>query len=667
MRLPVIHHCTSEPLHFFGRDAELAVLDSSLTDEAVAVVALVGPGGQGKTAIVQHWLAPRHADSQGLDGLFLWSFYRGKDAELCLRELYAYAEGLDRPPDVAASYCVDQLLPVLRRERWVIVLDGVEVVQHETGPWFGRLMHPELARLVEELASAPMPGVLVLTTRFPVPTLQTRRHARLIDLSVLDAASARGLLNSLGIQATAGDLDAAATAVGRHAKAVELLGTWLTLCAGGKAERHVELPTVDLPGASAEEQSAARVLAAFQRSLPQETCDLVALATAFRQPPTEKRLLEYLASDPVRVLVHGSWQRGYAPFQSRKPGWLGGQVEWLVGLRLLERVGGPGPKVIDAHPLVRRGFEQYLGPESQRRGAAARAGFLRGRPDRRPPASLEETGEEVELFHAYCDAGLWHEADNVLVALDNPKHRFVAPAFERDLLLRFFPGGDWRQPPLWAGFGRWRSLAICLEMLGQFADALEEYRPVDAALRGDALIALGRLAPLVDQESVPAPWQNLWRAYRAHALALAGRHAEAVAVARSLVAVDVYEWVHLFECLLRTGTLTAADVRAMEAALASGTGWTALVRRRMLADWRRLSEPAAELGAEYVALTEAFDRAGLPWDRALVRLGHARWLRQCGRHEEAQDVTAVVLNLAARQFDMALVAADARAKDGGRP
>ena len=60
-------------------------------------------------------------------------------------------------------------------------------------------------------------------------------------------------------------------------------------------------------------------------------------------------------------------------------------------------------------------------------------------------------------------------------------YRFLAPAFERDLLLRFFPGGDWRQPPLWPRFGRYRSLAICLELLGQFEDALAAYRDEDAA------------------------------------------------------------------------------------------------------------------------------------------------------------------------------------------
>ena len=92
--------------------------------------------------------------------------------------MLAYAEGLDKPPDVSASYCVDRLRADLAAERWALVLDGTEVVQHEQGAWLGRFVHPELGRLLEELASAPLPGVVVLTSRFPMPTLEQRRHAR---------------------------------------------------------------------------------------------------------------------------------------------------------------------------------------------------------------------------------------------------------------------------------------------------------------------------------------------------------------------------------------------------------------------------------------------------------------------------------------------------------
>src|SRR6202011_1805491 len=118
--------------------------------------------------------------------------------------------------------CVDRLLPRLRRERWALVLDGTEVAQHDHGSWFGRFLHPELGRLLEELASEPLPGVVLLTTRFPLPELERRPHARILSLENLDDVSARALLGSLGVRGDEAELDAVAAAGGRHAKAVEL-------------------------------------------------------------------------------------------------------------------------------------------------------------------------------------------------------------------------------------------------------------------------------------------------------------------------------------------------------------------------------------------------------------------------------------------------------------
>lgn len=698
MRLPAIHHCTSHPLRFFGRAAELALLDSALAGNEPSVVAMIGPGGQGKTAIVQHWLSrlllPSEpeasakeegkslANASGSDGVFLWSFYRGKDSDLCLREMLAYADGLDKAPDVSASYCVDKLLPILTRERWALVLDGAEVVQHEQGAWHGRFVHPELGRLLEELASVPLPGVVVLTSRFPMPTLERRRHARIISLSTLDLDSAVGLLESFGVR---GPLAAAAQACGLHAKAVELLATYLVHYRERNGECHRDLPSVPMGDASAEEYHVSRVLQALHAAMRMELQDIVALATSFRQPATERRLLEYLQSEPLRQLLHDSWGRAYPPFQTRSLDWLQNQIQTVVELRLLERVGlgrsdatGIDQVVLDAHPLVRRGFEHVLGGPQHQHSARTRAGFLRGRPDRRAPQTLEEAREEVELFHAYADAGLWNEADSTFVALDNPKHRFLAPAFERDLLLRFFPGGDWRQSPLWPGFGRYRSLAICFEMLGQFEDALEAYRPTDAALRGDALIALGRLQPFLDEPQAAHPWQTLWQAYRAHALALLGRNEEALRVALSVVPMDVYEWVHVFECLLRLGRLDALDLQSMlyRPPLTEEHRFSQLARQRMRLDYLRVVEKRADLGPEYRDLLEAYDRGGLPFERVLTRLSYTRWLLDQGDKGQATAVIGAALDVCRRHemtrlerdcFDVAAEISPARIEFQLRP
>ncbi len=314
--------------------------------------------------------------------------------------------------------------------------------------------------------------------------------------------------------------------------------------------------------------------------------------------------------------------------------------------------------------LVRRAFEHSLGAGGQRQSAGTRAGFLRGRPDRRRPDTLEEAREEVEMFHAYADAGLWTEADSAFVALDNPKHRFLAPVLERDLLLRYFPGGDWKKPPLWSGFGRYRSLAICFEMIGQFEDALVAYREEDAALRGDALIALGRLGPLLEQPLVPPPWQTLWKAYRCHALCLADRIDEAVALAKSLVPVDVYEWVHVFECLLRAGQVTALDVRSIlfRPPHSSEHRWADLARRRMRADYLSGVEcdENIDLRVEYRELLDAYDRGGLPFERTLTRLRYAAWLRAHNEAEQAKKTASTALGLA-RQFGMRILEADSLA------
>jgi hypothetical protein len=527
-------------------------------------------------------------------------------------------------------------------------------------------VHPELGRLLDELASGPLPGVVVITSRFPLPTLAQRHHARVLSLSTLDLGSAVGLLGSLGVQGSEAELGEAALSCGLHAKAVELLGTYLVRFAGGKAVAQRRLPVIQDEQASDEERHVARVLGAYDAALPAETRDILALVTSFRQPATQQRAVEYLLSEPLRHLLHDTWGRSYAPFQQGGSGWLAEQIEALVKLRLLERVGltladndDLEHAVLDTHPLVRRGFEGVLGTSGH--SARARAGFLRGRPDRRPPQSLDEAREEVELFHAYADAGLWNEADSIYVALDNPKHRFLAPAFERDLLLRFFPDGDWHQAPLWSGFGRYRSLAICFELLGEYEPALGTYRGPDAPLQGDALIALGRLQPFVDMLLAPQPWQTLWQAYRAHGLCLLGRTDEALRLAQSCVAIDVYEWVHVFECLLRLGRLDAVDLRSMlyRPPWSQEHRWSILARQRMRADYLRIrGEHPANLGHDYRALLDAYDRGGLPFERALTRLSYARWLQARGDADEAHAVATAALTVC-RRHGLAVLEIDA--------
>jgi hypothetical protein len=186
------------------------------------------------------------------------------------------------------------------------------------------------------------------------------------------------------------------------------------------------------------------------------------------------------------------------------------------------------------------------------------------------------------------------------------------------------------------------------------------YRAADAPLRGDALIALGRVQPFLDQPQAAHPWQMLWQAYRAHALCLCGRIGEALGVAQGAVPMDIYEWVHIFECLLRLGKLNLLDLGSLlyRQPFEAEHRWAALARRRMRADHDRVTGHGTEIGTEYRDLLEAYERGGLPYERALTRLGYGRWLLREGRGPEALALARGARELA-RRHGMAIMEIDA--------
>src|SRR6185369_247193 len=57
-----------------------------------------------------------------------------------------------------------RLAELVRREKTLLVLDGVEPLQHPPGPLAGKLKDPGLAALLKSLA-AGNPGLCVVTTR----------------------------------------------------------------------------------------------------------------------------------------------------------------------------------------------------------------------------------------------------------------------------------------------------------------------------------------------------------------------------------------------------------------------------------------------------------------------------------------------------------------------
>src|SRR5439155_6016180 len=143
----VVHPLPPAP-HFVGRGAELAALCDWWRTGAGGVLALVGLGGAGKTAVAARFLDALLApgDLPRPDGLFVWSFYQQPDAGLFLQEAFRYFA-----PHAAATAARGAGVLHLLHEALasggphLLVLDGIErVQQQQTTASYGRIDDPLL-------------------------------------------------------------------------------------------------------------------------------------------------------------------------------------------------------------------------------------------------------------------------------------------------------------------------------------------------------------------------------------------------------------------------------------------------------------------------------------------------------------------------------------------
>ncbi|HEX4962727.1 MAG TPA: toll/interleukin-1 receptor domain-containing protein [Thermoanaerobaculia bacterium] len=396
-------------LEFVGREAELARLDAAWEDPGIHIVTLVAFGGVGKSALVSRWLDRRAAAGwPGVRRALDWSFYsQGTGDRVTSADRFLdHALTFFGDPDPTAGSPRDRglrLADLVRREKTLLILDGVEPLQHPKEPLAGRLKDPGLAALLKSLA-AENPGLCLVTTREHIADLNNfAQTAPQWDLEHLTPEAGADLLRRLGVEGKDSELLAASKEMGGHALALTLLGNYLRRACGGDVRRRKE---VDL-GDAAERQGghAFRVIQTFSRWLGEgpevailcllglfdRPADAEALA-ALRAKPAIPGLTETLVDISTQV-----WSWAISSLQEHS----------LLLPPDPHRVG-----VLDAHPLVRAYFQEELEkerPEAWREGNLRLYEFLK---DSAP--ELPETLEAMEpLFTAVihgCRAGRQQEA-----------------------------------------------------------------------------------------------------------------------------------------------------------------------------------------------------------------------------------------------------------------
>jgi hypothetical protein len=296
---------------FVGRERELDELCDAWERGAGGVVALVGLGGAGKTALVARFLrAMLDQGREGLtrpEGLFVWSFYQQPDAGMFLQEAHRYFAG-----DAAAASPArgTGLLHLLREalsggERHLLVLDGLERVQNDgpggDGRGHGRVEDPLLRGLLTRIAEGSGRTTALVTSRFPLTDLEPFRGRgyRLLDVGGLERESAVDLLRRRGVVGDDAALAALVDSYGAHALTIDHLGGLIGRFLGGDPRRAPEAPTLTTPGGDRQALRLARLLRAYEEHLSPAELALLCRLCLLRNSVTEEQVVRLFVCSPA--------------------------------------------------------------------------------------------------------------------------------------------------------------------------------------------------------------------------------------------------------------------------------------------------------------------------------------------------------------------------------
>ncbi|WP_437493270.1 ATP-binding protein [Sorangium sp. So ce1014] len=393
---PLHAHTLQRARHFVGRGEILDRLAAwaGASPPSPRVIALLGVGGAGKTAIAERFLQGL-GDAPRPGGVLVWSFYDDPRTEAFLDQAAAYfAPGpgaAPRPPAAPGEQLARLKEALGQGPPHLLVLDGLETVQAEGGAGraHGELHDALLRRLLCAIAAGLGGARALVTSRFELADLAAWAEGGLSTIrpESLGEGDAASLMRRWGIQSDDDALRALFESTGGHALSVAVVGSYVGAFLGGDAGRLSAARAAHLAEAERDDVLARRlssVLSAYARALPPGERDLLARLSVFPGGAGEAALLRLV--------------RAGGEIAGAMAGW--GAAELARGLARLERLGlvfaaRQGELCHSTHPFVRQHFKSLLGVPPDRIHAAGSAA---------PPPRLDEAPRRAPRERRAVDA-----------------------------------------------------------------------------------------------------------------------------------------------------------------------------------------------------------------------------------------------------------------------
>jgi transcriptional regulator with XRE-family HTH domain/tetratricopeptide (TPR) repeat protein len=392
--------------HFVGRETLIDDLFdwATRTISSPPVVAVVGVGGAGKTAIAERLLTRIGSESRS-NGIFVWSFYEDERTEAFLAQAVKYFAGTETQPGERLEKLEQTLASGLSH---FLVLDGLEVVQARGDDTraHGELTDPLLRRLLIALARGLGATRTLVTSRFVLGDLApwADTGVRTVKLGPLTPPDAEKLLRAWGATGDSHSLEEVIAASGGHALSLAVTGSYVGTFLGGDVK---PLDPDDLAEASRDDPLArrlSRMLGAYACALAEAERDLLARLSVLSAGADESALHALTRAAPR---IAGALA-GLSPSDVRR------SLARLERLGLVFRAGTDPPRW-SSHPFVRDHFRSLLGASPSAVQAALRApqqGTLIFAP-RQKPHERDKLDAYEDLLRQLIDTGQTQEACRV--------------------------------------------------------------------------------------------------------------------------------------------------------------------------------------------------------------------------------------------------------------
>lgn len=473
----------------FGRDRELKLLDDAWNNRDINIISLVSWGGVGKSALINHWLGRMARDNyRGAERVYAWSFYSQGTTDRAASADQFIAAALtffgDPDPNKGSPWDKgERLAQLVGAQRTLLVLDGIEPLQHPPGSDEGRLKDQALQSLLRGLAASNK-GLCLISTRVTVTDLSSfeRSTATRIDLEHLSPEAGAQVLTAQGVKGTQAELEQASKDFDGHSLALTLLGSYLSDVYEGDVNRRTEVS--DLEGDVRYGGHAQKVMASYEKWFGEgPELSVLRILGLFNRPADKDSIAALRAApaipsltDTLQGLSETDWQRVLAKLRRAK---------------LLAAQSPNQPGTLDTHPLVREHFGQQLKrtrPRAWREGNNRLYEHLKGTA-KEFPDTLEEMAPLYAAIAHGCEAGKHQEVfgevyrrrihrDDAYFSLNN------LGAFGADLsALSSFYDPPWQQPVSGlAENAKANVLAIAGFVLGARGQLKESTQPTQAGL-----------------------------------------------------------------------------------------------------------------------------------------------------------------------------------------